>query len=232
MAIKSTSKLRCAIQDNSLNLFFSLADYRNNIFTSSDLNRIIEFYDGFKNRDQLIEWMNESPKGGSYIHEVEGYKDIIAAVPTADFNGNYAVNFRKKILKSLHMAFVESGGRGSLYFNYAQNYNVGIKRTMESNPKLVVVSKVNVYKVDIADVKKNKISKIDSKNIMMISSCHSPCRSYWKVIGIKRGKIFIFTILIYYFTNKKIKEYEIDSIEILMLRKKLNYQVEKFVGDA
>ena len=40
-------------------IFFSLVDYRNNYFTSDDPNKIIEFYNGFENRDQLIQWMKD-----------------------------------------------------------------------------------------------------------------------------------------------------------------------------
>jgi hypothetical protein len=108
----------------------------------------MEFYEGFENRDQLIQWMKERPKGVSYIHEVEGDKDIIVVIPTADFKGKYARECRDSIFKGLHMVFVESGGKGDFYFNYAHNCNVGIKRAMEYNPKWVVVSNDDMYKID------------------------------------------------------------------------------------
>ena len=114
-------------------------DYRNKLFTSNEPENIIEFYNGFENRDQLIQWMKERPKGVSYIHEVEGDKDIIVVIPTADFNGKYAINCRENIFKGLHIVFVESGN-GNYYFNYAHNCNVGIMKAMEYHPKWVVVS--------------------------------------------------------------------------------------------
>ena len=138
--IKHVGKLRCALENTPEELFFSLVDYRNNLFTSNDPEKIIEFYNGFHNRDQLIQWMKERPKGASYIHEVEGNKDIIVVIPTADFNGKYARTCREEIFKGLHMVFVESGENPDPYFNYAHNCNVGIKRAMEYNPKWVVVS--------------------------------------------------------------------------------------------
>ena len=92
--------------------------------------------------------MKERPKGASYIHEVEGNKDIIVVIPTADFNGKYARTCREEIFKGLHMIFVESGGNPDPYFNYAHNSNVGIKRAMEYNPKWVVVSNDDMYKID------------------------------------------------------------------------------------
>ena len=83
MIIRSTSKMRCEFEKTSPELFFSLVDYRNKLFTSNEPEKILEFYNGFDNRDQLIQWMKERPKGSSYIHEVEGHKDIIVVIHTA-----------------------------------------------------------------------------------------------------------------------------------------------------
>ena len=105
----SISCLHSPVRYSQEGLFFSLVDYRNNYFTSDDPNEIIEFYNGFENRDQLIRWMKERPKGVANVHEVEGYKDIIVVIPTADFNGKYAKECRENIFKGLHMVFVESG---------------------------------------------------------------------------------------------------------------------------
>jgi len=163
VSIKSTSKLRCAVQWNMPNLFFSLVDYRNNLFTSNDPKKIMEFYDGFENRNELIEWMKERPKGASYIHEVEGNKEIIVVIPTADFNGKYARECRENIFKGFHIIFVESGGREDFYFNHAHNCNIGIKKAMEYNPKWIVYSNDDMYKIDDAKVLKNELLKIDYK---------------------------------------------------------------------
>ena len=129
-------------------LTFSLVDYRNNYFTSDDSNKIIEFYNGFENRDKLIQWMRERPKGVSTIHEVEGDKDVVVVIPTADFNGKYAKECRENIFKGLHIIFVESGGKGDFYFNIAHNFNVGIKKAMKYNPKWIVFSGDDMVQVD------------------------------------------------------------------------------------
>jgi len=163
-----TGRLRCLIADtNNASIFFSLVDYRNNLFTSNDPKNIIEFYNGFENRDELIEWMRERPKGALYIHEVEGNKDIIVVIPTADFNGKYAIECRENIFKGLHMIFVESGGRGDFYFNYAHNCNLGIKKAMEYNPKWIVLSNDDMYKIDDVDVLINELKNTDNSKIMM-----------------------------------------------------------------
>jgi len=150
------SRKYCALTKESNVLFFSLVDYRNNLFTSNNPKKIMEFYDGFHSRDDVIEWMKERPKGVSYIHEVDGDKKIIVVIPTADFNGKYAKECRDNVFKGLHMVFVESGEIPDPYFNYAHNCNLGIKKAMEYNPKWVVLSNDDMYKID--DVEQLRIS--------------------------------------------------------------------------
>ena len=159
------SRQRCVLELYDHAIFFSLVCYRNNLFTSNDAEKIIEFYNGFDNRDQLIQWMKERPKGASYIHEVEGNRDIIVVIPTADFNGKYATTCREEIFTGLHMIFVESGENPDPYFNYAHNCNVGIKRAMEYSPKWVVVSNDDMIKIDDVSKLLKELKKLDEKEI-------------------------------------------------------------------
>ncbi|WP_393972162.1 hypothetical protein OXIME_000773 [Oxyplasma meridianum] len=145
------------IENNEL--FFSLVDYRNNLFMSNDPQKIIEFYNSFENREQLIQWMKERPKGVCYIKEIEGDKDIIVVIPTVDINGKYAIQ-DKDIFKGLHIIFVESGA-GNYYFNYAHNCNVGIKKAMEYNPKWIIVSNDDMYKIDNISILKKELNKLN-----------------------------------------------------------------------
>ena len=155
------NKLLCLIDTTKPDLFFSLVDYRNNYFTSDYPNKIIEFYNGFENRDQLIQWMKERPMGVANIHEIDGDKDIIVVITTADFKGKYAKECRENIFKGLHMVFVESGGREDFYFNYAHNCNVGTKKAMEYNPKWIVISNGDMYKMDDIDYMKEELDNAD-----------------------------------------------------------------------
>ena len=164
------SKKYSAIAQTVTPLTFSLLDYRNNYFVSDDPNKIIEFYYSFENREQLIQWMRERPKGVAYIQEVEGDKDIIVVILTADFNGKYAMECRENIFKGLHIVFVESGGRGDFYFNYAHNCNVGIKKAMEYNPKWVVVSNDDMLKIDDIDKLKAELAKIPEDTEVILAS--------------------------------------------------------------
>lgn len=157
-----TKSRRCCLFHSAGNsLFFSLVDYRNNYFTSYDPDKIIEFYNGFENRDQLIQWMNERPKGVANIHEIDGDKDIIVVIPTADFNGKYARECRENIFRGLHIIFVESAEIPDPYFNGAHNVNVGIKKALEYNPKWIVFSNDDMIQLDSVKVLKERLSELD-----------------------------------------------------------------------
>ena len=180
------NRLRCKFEKNNTVLFFSLVDYRNNLFTSNEPEKILEFYNGFDNRDQLIQWMKERPKGVSYIHEVEGNKDIIVVIPTADFNGKYAKECRDNIFKGLHMIFVESGGKDDIYFNYAHNCNVGIKRAMEYSPKWVVVSNDDMIKIDDVSKLREELDSVEN-NAYLIWTDESTYHSY--ILSIRENNL-------------------------------------------
>ena len=159
---KFQSRQCCSVYNSDNNkIFFSLVDYRNNYFTSNDPNKIIEFYNGFDNREQLIQWMRERPKGVANIYEVEGDRDIIVVIPTADFNGKYARECRDNIFKGLHIIFVESGEVPDPYFNYAHNCNVGIRKAMEYNPKWIVVSNDDMNKIDEPSILLESLRKLE-----------------------------------------------------------------------
>ena len=99
------SKKRCERAATAGEFFLSLVDYRNNLFTSNNPDGIMKFYESFQTRDDLIGWMKERPKGAAYIREVEGTKDVIVVIPTADLNGKYAKECRDNIFKGLHIIF-------------------------------------------------------------------------------------------------------------------------------
>ena len=189
------SRLYCPVNKSSDGVLFNLADYRNSRFTSENPDKIIEFYDSFKNMHDLVEWMEERPKGAVNIHEVDGDKEIIVVIPTADFNGKYAKECKNNIFKGLYIIFVESGGRGDFYFNYAHNCNVGIKKAMEYNPKWIVCSNDDMIKWDDVDVLISSLSKINSKDFDFVltkpSEYHSikafigkPRTLYWQVLAL------------------------------------------------
>ena len=186
----NTCRLRCPLENSFKEVFISLSDYRNRLFISNDLNKIIEFYGGFENRDQLIQWMKERPKGASYIHEVEGDRDIIVVIPTADFNGKYARTCREEIFTGLHMIFVESGENPDPYFNYAHNCNVGIKKAMDYNPKWIVLSNDDMYKIDEVSILIDELHKIDPRTINTVYTKTSFYHSIPEAASVPRKSTF------------------------------------------
>ena len=176
------SRLYCTFDKVEGHQFFSLDDYLNNLFTSNDPKKIIKFYEWFDDRDQLIRWMKERPKGVANIHEVEGNKDIIVVIPTADYNGKYAKECRDNVFKGLHIVFVESGVN-DFYFNYAHNCNVGIRKAMEYNPKWVVVSNDDVYKIDDVKILKNELLALDGESYLVLTKNPGQLHSLTEHIG-------------------------------------------------
>jgi len=172
MAISENNEIRSNIlqcpRDNNDKIFFTLMDYLNNLFMSNDPKDILRFYDYFDNRDQLIKWMMERPKGNYRIVEFNNDEnDIIVVILTMDVNGKFAKTCRDEIFKGLHIIFVESGV-GNYYFNYAHNCNAGIKKAMEYNPKWIVLSNDDMYKIDDVEVLVKELSKLDNKYINII----------------------------------------------------------------
>jgi hypothetical protein len=175
----------------------------------------MEFYEGFENRDQLIQWMKERPKGVSYIHEVEGDKDIIVVIPTSDFDGKYARECRDSIFKGIHMVFVESG-IGNFYFNYAHNCNVGIKKAMEYNPKWVVVSNDDMRKVESPEKLREELLKQNSDEIWILNAQGSGIHSKLVKVGTRS----LFALILLLSQNNR---------TILMIEKSLRYKVGKIL---
>jgi GT2 family glycosyltransferase len=122
--------------------------------------------------------MKERPKGIANIYEVEGDRDIIVVIPTADFNGKYARECRENIFKGLHMVFVESGEVPDPYFNYAHNCNVGIKKAMEYNPKWVVVSNDDMVKIDDVKVLKSQLDDLNNQKYDVVFPTPSDYHTY------------------------------------------------------
>ncbi len=153
----------CQLTKFNLPIGFNLVDYRNNYFTSDNFDKILQFFNGFENRRQLIEWMAERPKGSADIYEVEGDKNIIVVIPTADIFGQHAKACRDIIFTGLHIIFVVSGEIPDHYFNFAHNVNLGINKAMEYNPKWVIYSNDDVFKIDEIMILRRELNLLDNR---------------------------------------------------------------------
>ena len=129
---------------------------------------MVEFYNCFQNGEELIKWMKERPKGNCKIREIDGYKEIIIVIPTVDTDAKFARNCQESIFKGLHIIFMESG-HNNFYFNFAHNCNLGLRKAMECNPKWVVVSNNDMYKIDAVSVLIDNLKLLDNNSYTALS---------------------------------------------------------------
>lgn len=187
---------KCERTNSKTDFNFSLVDYRNNLFTSDNPTDIINFYDSFQDRNDLIEWMRERPNGATYIHEVKGNTDIIVVIPTADFNGKMAKDCRENIFNGLHIIFVESGEIPDPYFRYAHSVNLGIMKAIEYDPKWVIVSNDDVYGINDISTLVHELSSIPAKCLKTVFVSQTRYHSY--TANLARGRILrliLFSVL-------------------------------------
>ncbi|MEM0135392.1 MAG: hypothetical protein QXU18_09255 [Thermoplasmatales archaeon] len=177
------SKKRCQLNNVDPDLTFSLIDYRNNYYLSSDINEIIEFYESFQDKNQLQEWMRNRPKGASYLHEVPGNKDVIVVIPTTDFKGEFARRCKDSIFYGLHIIFVESGEVPDPYFNYAHNCNCGIMKALEYKPKWIIVSNDDMEKIDDPAALLSALVSIEDPKVSAVFTKPSRYHAYPLSIG-------------------------------------------------
>ncbi len=122
-------------------------DELNRLFTSKNPEDVMKFYSYFNTPRELIKWANNRPHGRAKIYEINGKRNVVVVVLTADHNGKYANNC-KKIFRGQQIIFVESGGASDKFFNYSRNCNVGLNYAMRYKPKWVVLSNDDMYKID------------------------------------------------------------------------------------
>src|SRR3989449_11382178 len=118
----------------------------NRLLMSPDPQNVMKFYSAFKDSKSLIDWMKNRPSGRAIIQPVDGNRDIVVVIPTADFNGKLASSC-KEIFRGLQIVFVESG-IGDPYFNYSRNCNLGLSHALRYNPKWIVLSNDDVIQID------------------------------------------------------------------------------------
>ena len=141
-------------------------DELNRLFTSKNVEDVIKFYDHFDTAEQLIEWMKNRPSAPMKIYEVEGEKDIVVVIPTANHEGEFAKNCANNIFKGQQIVFVESNGP---FFNYARSCNYSLKYSLKYNPKWIVLSNDDMYKIDEFSILKNKLLKIDDADVVFVT---------------------------------------------------------------
>lgn len=144
----------------------------NDLFTSKNLAKVLEFYDHFPDANRLIQWMEDRPAGRSVISEIPGEDAVVVVVPTSDSDGVHALNCKNSVFPRLRVVFVESGYPSDPFFNFAHNVNLGLRKALEYNPKWVIYSNDDVYKIDDISVLINQLNELDaeSNNVALTSS--------------------------------------------------------------
>ena len=152
-------------------------DELNRLFTSKNVDDVIKFYDHFDTPEQLIEWMKNRPGAPMKIYEVEGDKDIVIVIPTANHEGEFAKNCANNIFKGQQIVFVESNGP---FFNYARSCNYGLKYALRYKPSWVVISNDDITKIDPMSLLKNKLLNLNGDIISAKPTNNGHFRtSYW-----------------------------------------------------
>jgi hypothetical protein len=127
-------------------------NYKNidDLYTSNNFEDIIKFYSYFGNKNEIINWMKKRPKMKpnlvEYFNNTNNY--IIVVIPTINSNGKQAISI-KKIFKNLHIIFAENKNqKPNKYFNYAFSVNTAIRRALEYNPRWIIISNDDIFKID------------------------------------------------------------------------------------
>lgn len=136
-----------------------LCDLRENLFQSEFIHDTMLFFETFKTKYELFEWMKSRNKGDSRIVEINEKEDDIVIIPTKDVNGKWAKQ-ALKIFNGFHIIFVESGE--SKYFNLSHSFNIGFKRALEYSPHWIIFSNDDMVLKDNPSVLKDSLQKADN----------------------------------------------------------------------
>ena len=120
----------------------------------------IKFFEYFESSGDLINWMRERTKAEPNIYIVNGSKDVVVVVPTANYNSALAVYCRNNLFNGLQIIFVESNGK---YFNYSHSVNKGIEVALTFNPKWVIISNDDMQMIDPPSVLLKELNHFSTK---------------------------------------------------------------------
>jgi len=191
----------------------SFRDEIEELYISDKLDDIYKIYERFS-EEEIIEWMRSRPKAKMDIFEVEGNKESVVVIPTADFNGQLAKHARE-VFKGLHMIFVQSKGH---FFNYAKSVNEGISYAKNKyTPKWFIISNDDVIWGEPPNKLIDELSTI-SNNVDLVMAC-PPGKAHTKKVSLISPKDYVFSIMRLYAMVSKILWIRVYS-KFLKYRKK------------
>lgn len=139
-------------------------------YYGNDPLAILKFYYNFETEVDLVKWMKSRPEGNKKrkIVEVKGDNDIVVVVPTIDSNSVYSKEC-KRVFKGQRMIFSENfGHKRDRYFNYAKVCNAGLQYALKYNPKWIILSNDDIYKIDEFRVLKKQLGGLDNRKLDVV----------------------------------------------------------------
>lgn len=119
-------------------------------FMSADFKDIVNFYDLFSDRGELIEWIKGVPKSSPRIN-ISGNQEseIAVVIPTPATDHPLTLNCQNDVFKGLKLIFSVDN---STLFNLSRSYNFGGKSlSHDQNIKWVIFSNVDMIRIDPSD---------------------------------------------------------------------------------
>jgi hypothetical protein len=136
----------------------------NELFISTRATDVVRFFSHFESRPGLIQWMKERPVGKSTVHEIDGEKDCIVVIPTADASGPMAMNCKRSVFKGLQIIFIESERPRDPYFNLARNVNVGARLALRYNPAWIIYAGDDMIQMEKAEILLDRLRRISESD--------------------------------------------------------------------
>ncbi len=115
-------------------------------YISNDSQSIIDFYDQFSDRRELLKWVASIPKSSPVINSVgDEESEIAVVIPTPSVNHPLALNCQNKIFTGLKIVFSVDN---SVLFNLSRSYNMGAKSLSKcKNIKWIIFSNVDMVEI-------------------------------------------------------------------------------------
>ena len=163
-------------------------------FMSDDLKDIVDFYNLFSDRKELIKWIQSVPKSSPRVNIFGSQESEIAVViPTPTIDHPLALNCQNVTFKGLKVVFsVDS----SIFFNLSRSYNIGSRSLLnDQNIRWVIFSNVDMIKIDPPDKLAEELNKIN-EDVRFCFAKEGGSHSYSIRIGeYTRPREIIFSLL-------------------------------------
>ncbi len=161
-----------------------MSDILNDKFNSKDYRNVAKFYDEFRDRSDLIQWMKDREIGKADVYEISGDSTVVVVILTRDHTSEFPRSCAKQIFTGLHIIYVENGYNDS-FFNFSRSSNVGLTEAMRLQPEWIIQASDDMFKIDgvsklISELKALDNRKYDAVFTLPPSKYHSHRESIGK----------------------------------------------------